>query len=279
MKNILLLFGVALCTLYHLHAQGLIVTYEESTSFQFQRQPPNLSQIDNPQMRMAVENSMRGMDRNRNMEMSKTSQLFVNNAVSEYRTEQSKPQNREESFTDERAGNVVPTRTEVTRLTTITPHTYYKDRHNKSKLTQINIDGKEYIVNEPLGEIKWKIGKKKQTVSGYQCIEATAKTADGMPITAWFTPDIPINDGPGTYWGLPGLILYVEIEGDMSRQIYSCTSIEQVDGLLSIDAPDSGEKITKAELEKMRGELIQRLQENAARRGNNSGNSGTVIIR
>jgi GLPGLI family protein len=228
---------------------------------------------------MAIENSMRGMDRNRNMEMSKTSQLFVNNAVSEYRTEQSKPQSREESFTDERVGNMVPTRTEVTRLTTVTPHTYYKDRHNKSRLTQIIIDGKEYIVDEPLGEIKWKIGKKKQTVSGYQCIQATAKTSEGTPITAWFTPDIPINDGPGTYWGLPGLILYVEIEGNMNKQIYSCTSIEQVDDLLAINAPDTGEKISKAEYEKMRGELIQRLQENAARRGNNSGNSGTMIIR
>ena len=28
-------------------------------------------------------------------------------------------------------------------------------------------------------------------------------------VTAWYTPQIPVNQGPGEYWGLPGLILEV----------------------------------------------------------------------
>ena len=28
-------------------------------------------------------------------------------------------------------------------------------------------------------------------------------------ITAWYCPEIPINQGPENYWGLPGLILEV----------------------------------------------------------------------
>ena len=43
---------------------------------------------------------------------------------------------------------------------------------------------------------------------GYPCQKATA-TFRGRDYEAWFTPEIPVNDGPWKFFGLPGLILKV----------------------------------------------------------------------
>ncbi len=33
-----------------------------------------------------------------------------------------------------------------------------------------------------------------------------------IEVVAWYTPQIPVSNGPGEYWGLPGLILEINAE-------------------------------------------------------------------
>ena len=47
------------------------------------------------------------------------------------------------------------------------------------------------------------------TILGYPCMLATTNFR-GRTYSAWFTLEIPINDGPWKFYGLPGLILKVE---------------------------------------------------------------------
>jgi len=42
-----------------------------------------------------------------------------------------------------------------------------------------------------------------------------------IEVTAWYTLDIPVSNGPGVYWGLPGLILEIN-EG---RTTVLCTEV------------------------------------------------------
>ena len=61
-------------------------------------------------------------------------------------------------------------------------------------------------------------------------------------ITAWYTPQIPVSNGPGEYWGLPGLILEI----NSGRTTILCTEIvinpaEKEE----IEAPTKGKKITR----------------------------------
>jgi len=55
----------------------------------------------------------------------------------------------------------------------------------------------------------WKIFSEKSQVLGYKVQKATAKFL-GREWIAWFTAEIPIQDGPHEFHGLPGLIVKVE---------------------------------------------------------------------
>lgn len=60
---------------------------------------------------------------------------------------------------------------------------------------------------EPFSEIEWKIVEDStKTVMDYQCIMATTEY-HGRKWTVWFSPEIPIQDGPWKLGGLPGLIM------------------------------------------------------------------------
>lgn len=59
---------------------------------------------------------------------------------------------------------------------------------------------------EPFSEMVWEIGDCIKNVLGYDCVQATTDY-HGREWTVWFTPDIPIQDGPWKLKGLPGLIL------------------------------------------------------------------------
>ena len=72
-----------------------------------------------------------------------------------------------------------------------------------------HISGDELVYyTEPYSEMTWTIGENTKNILGYDCTEATTDY-HGRTWTAWFTPDIPISDGPWKFHGLPGLILEV----------------------------------------------------------------------
>ena len=61
----------------------------------------------------------------------------------------------------------------------------------------------------------WTTSTDTLTVAGYLCKRATASRmmmGTKQNITAWYCDEIPINDGPSNFNGLPGLILQIEID-------------------------------------------------------------------
>lgn len=65
------------------------------------------------------------------------------------------------------------------------------------------------------------------TILGYACQKASITYA-GRDYTAWFTTEVPINDGPWKFWGLPGLILKVIDNQELFEWV--AIGIENIDG-------------------------------------------------
>ena len=68
------------------------------------------------------------------------------------------------------------------------------------------IAGEYYSYTEPTEMPVWQIQSETKEVMGYSCQLATCDFR-GRQWYAWFSPDIPVNEGPWKLFGLPGLVL------------------------------------------------------------------------
>ncbi|MBS4012394.1 MAG: GLPGLI family protein [Bacteroidetes bacterium] len=66
-----------------------------------------------------------------------------------------------------------------------------------------------YKYIEDMNSINWQILEKKERILGYDVYKAITKYG-GRTWEAWFTPYIPIIDGPYKFHGLPGLIVKLQ---------------------------------------------------------------------
>ncbi len=174
----------------------------------------------------------------------------------------------------------------------------YKDLKNKTYTNQKEMFGKFFLIQDNLETFQWVMGSETKQIGNYLCYKATATktvsatdatTFRGPPrrdseddeeekkeepteieVTAWFTPEIPISQGPGEYWGLPGLILEVSA----GKTIVLCTKIVlNASEKEEIDFPTKGKKVTQAEYDKTLTEKMKEMRERfqGGNRGNDRG--------
>lgn len=87
-----------------------------------------------------------------------------------------------------------------------------KSTQNRKIRTYDVANGTRFKWDEPLTEIKWDVTDSTKIVLDYECFKATADY-HGRKWTVWFSPEIPVSDGPWKLHGLPGLILEAVCEG------------------------------------------------------------------
>ncbi|MBO6183274.1 MAG: GLPGLI family protein [Chryseobacterium sp.] len=82
----------------------------------------------------------------------------------------------------------------------------------------------KYEYEELQPELKWQLHNDSKKILDYSCKKATVKYR-GREFTAWYTTEVPINNGPYVFEGLPGLIL--EIEDSQNKYHFTAVGIDK----------------------------------------------------
>lgn len=114
------------------------------------------------------------------------------------------------------------------------------------KMRYYDMNGVEkYCYEEEIPHIDWDLAEDTKTILGYECQKATGNL-HGRKWEVWFTPEVPVMNGPWKFSGLPGLIL--EATDDSGLYNFTATGIQQTGRLIiPMYSADDYEKISRTE--------------------------------
>lgn len=127
---------------------------------------------------------------------------------------------------------------------------FYRNFEQGTKVDFREFFGKRILVVDSVKAAPWKLLGKTLSILDHECMGATWNdTTNERRITAWFTDALPVTAGPAAFYGLPGLILALDIND--GEQVMVATKIEMRPIKAGeIEVPKKGEKMTDAEYQK-----------------------------
>ena len=157
----------------------------------------------------------------------------------------------------------------------------YYDFDNGTSVSKREIADKSFIVSDSLSKLVWKLSDETKTILTYTTHKAitqkiavrnrmtmengvmkTEQVSDTTNVIAWFTTDIPVPAGPGSYQGqLPGLIL--ELDENKGQTVFKAIEVSPKVSVSKIKEPKDGKKLTAAEFAKEREKILEEMRKNA----------------
>ena len=159
-----------------------------------------------------------------------------------------------------------------------TPGEQYKNIKTNTFVQEQEFYGKRFVIQDSLLKIDWIMGTETKQIGNYTCFKATAmipsskmafwefswsklrqeqrindddtkqndedKSEPFTEVTAWYTPQIPVSQGPSEFWGLPGLIL--EVSSGSTTMLCS-KLVMNPEEKTKVEPPKRGTEVTKQE--------------------------------
>lgn len=185
-------------------------------------------------------------------------------------------------------------------MSSFTAGPQYKNIKSQELLQDQEFFGKQFLIKDSLPKLAWKMESETKQIGQYMCFKATAmkkvdemdwrsmrrrgpkkdekakdstatvtsmndvETPKEIEITAWYTMQIPVSQGPAEYNGLPGLIL--EINADKTTILCSKIVLNPSEKTI-IKAPSKGKEVTKKEYNDIVKKKMEEMREMYGGRG------------
>ncbi len=167
----------------------------------------------------------------------------------------------------------------------------YKNLKEGRFANQTESFSKMFLIKDAIEDREWKLEKETKNIGQYTCFKATTtyertirsmvnsdengdkdskeeEKKETVTLTAWYTPQIPVKNGPDNYDGLPGLILEV---GDGDLTVLCSKVVLNPSKGVDIKEPSQGKKVSQEEydaiMEKKMKEMNERYQSDNRRGG------------
>ncbi|MDB4094152.1 GLPGLI family protein [Flavobacteriaceae bacterium] len=136
----------------------------------------------------------------------------------------------------------------------------YKNTKEQYYVRQSDLFGKLFLIEDKLKETDWKLHSDTKNIGTYTCYKATTEQEQDAfkldeadtsgktttTVTAWYTPQIPVSNGPDEFQGLPGLIL--ELSYDSQTILCSKVTLNPKNKT-TIKPPTNGKSVTQSEFD------------------------------
>ena len=132
----------------------------------------------------------------------------------------------------------------------------YKNMKEQRYVKQSDLLGKVFLIQDSLKTNAWKLQGETKNIGNYTCFKATLEREvdsdmdDGskemQTVTAWYTPQIPVSNGPEKFQGLPGLILEISYD---SQTILCSKILLNPAKQITIKQPTTGDSVSQSEFD------------------------------
>lgn len=181
---------------------------------------------------------------------------------------------------------------------------YYKNTQTKTSAKENEFSGKNFLIKDALKTYEWKMEQETKMIGENLCFKATTiiempanansftfgrqnnnkeeakkeevEKIELVPVTAWYSMDIPVSHGPGDYWGLPGLILEINAG---NTQIMCTKIVMNPKEKADITEPDKGKVVTQKEYDEMLKVKMKEMQERFSNERQKSGGAAGMHMR
>ena len=151
----------------------------------------------------------------------------------------------------------------------------YKNISENRMANKKELMGKVFLIRDNLVAYDWEMMGETKNIGNYTCYKAKfeieeediqinmidgevkeEKVTKKRTLVAWYTPEVPISNGPSNYGGLPGLILEVN---DGNQTIVCSEIVLNPKEVKEIKEPTKGKVVTRDEFSKISFEKTKEM--------------------